>query len=63
MAEEYIDTAETARILNVPTATLRYWRMIRYGPRSARFGRGVRYSRREVEAWAAQQFKEQGAAE
>jgi hypothetical protein len=36
--------------------TVRYWRTIGYGPKSARIGRRVVYRRADVFAWIDSQF-------
>lgn len=52
---DLLTTGETAQMLRVPDATLRYWRHIGIGPRSSRLGRKVIYARRDVDAWVAQE--------
>ena len=49
--DELLTLAETATIVRVPEATLRYWRHLGEGPHSFRIGRAVRYWRSEVFAW------------
>lgn len=46
---------ETAELLTVPVATLRYWRHRGEGPRGFKVGRWVRYDRADVVAWLAEQ--------
>jgi excisionase family DNA binding protein len=47
---------ETAERLNIPTATLRYWRSKRSGPSSLKLnGTHVRYDEAVVEAWIKDQ--------
>jgi excisionase family DNA binding protein len=48
---ELMTTREAAALLRVPESTMRYWRQTRYGPRHARVGRRVLYSRQDVETW------------
>ena len=45
--------------LNVPEATLRYWRKTGGGPKSARIGRRVMYRVEDIDAWVAAQFAKQ----
>ena len=52
---ELITTAEAAVLLRKAVGTLRYWRHIKYGPRSFRVGRRVMYFRSEVLAWLYEQ--------
>jgi predicted DNA-binding transcriptional regulator AlpA len=53
--DELLTMQEVADVVRVPVATLRYWRHLGTGPRSFRNGRSVRYWRREVFAWLADQ--------
>jgi len=53
--DELLTMQEVADVVRVPVATLRYWRHLGTGPRSFRIGRSVRYWRREVFAWLADQ--------
>ena len=53
--DELLTMQEVADVVRVPVATLRYWRHLGSGPRSFRIGRSVRYWRREVFAWLAEQ--------
>jgi excisionase family DNA binding protein len=46
---------ELARMLKVSPRTLRAWRVEGTGPRWLKIGRGVRYRRRDVEQWLAEQ--------
>lgn len=46
--------------LNVPPGTLRYWRHIGSGPRSAKLGRRVVYRAGDVQAWLDAQFAATG---
>lgn len=48
---ELLTTREAATLLRVPESTMRYWRQTKYGPRHARVGRRVLYSRQDVEMW------------
>jgi|tagenome__1003787_1003787.scaffolds.fasta_scaffold20960501_4 predicted DNA-binding transcriptional regulator AlpA len=47
----------SARI-TVPEATLRYWRHLGIGPRSAKLGRRVVYRQSDVDAWLQARFDE-----
>ena len=60
--DEYLTESELAELLKVSTKTVRTWRKEGTGPPALRFGRGVRYRRRDVEAWAERQRdqREQG---
>jgi len=42
---------QVAEHLNMSVGSLRKWRRLRTGPRFVRIGRGLRYRRRDVEAW------------
>jgi predicted DNA-binding transcriptional regulator AlpA len=61
--EEYMEpdqlmtTEQAAEILNVPPATLRWWRHQQTGPRAFRLGaRKIMYKRSDVIAWREQQY-------
>jgi DNA-binding transcriptional MerR regulator len=49
---EYLTIHEAAALLRVPVATLRWWRSQLIGPPSRKFGRHVRYGKRELLTWA-----------
>ena len=54
--------AEVAKRLNMPPATLRYWRHIGEGPPSFRLGpRRVMYRERDVEQWIDEQYRAERA--
>ncbi|MFE5292997.1 helix-turn-helix transcriptional regulator [Isoptericola sp. NPDC056618] len=53
---ELMRTDEVSEETGIPAATLRYWRHIGAGPRSAKLGRRVVYRRSDVEAWVEAQF-------
>jgi DNA-binding transcriptional MerR regulator len=57
-----IDIKEAATRYPIPLATLRYWRQIGYGPKSAKFGRRVFYRLDEFDAWFDSQFDEPAAS-
>lgn len=46
-----LTTAQAAILLNRPEGTLRYWRAIGYGPSYAKLGRGVVYSKRDLQSF------------
>lgn len=48
---DLLTTKEFAAIVRAPESTVRYWRMIGYGPSGMRVGRRVLYPRVEVERW------------
>lgn len=48
---ELLTTGEVGLLLRVPESTVRYWRQVKYGPRYAKVGRRVLYSRADVERW------------
>jgi hypothetical protein len=58
-----LTTAEVAERLRRPESTIRYWRHIGVGPRSARVGCGVVYDEADVNAWLDRQFDEGTRAE
>jgi predicted DNA-binding transcriptional regulator AlpA len=51
--EQVLTEADVARMLGVSAAALRSWRHRRIGPRFCRFGRSVRYLRRDVDEFVA----------
>jgi hypothetical protein len=57
---DIFSTAEAGTYLHTPPGTLRYWRHIGIGPRSARFGRRVVYLRNDLDAWASQEMARTG---
>lgn len=50
-APDWMSPKELASQIRVSLTTLRTWRLERQGPRWARFGQRVRYSRSDVAAW------------
>ncbi|MSO78184.1 MAG: DNA-binding protein [Acidimicrobiia bacterium] len=48
MAERLLTITEVAERLQVPPATIYYWRGLGRGPRGARVGRHVRYREADV---------------
>jgi DNA-binding transcriptional MerR regulator len=53
---ELLDIQQLANKLNASVNTVRYWRTIGYGPKSARIGRRVLYRLADVETWIDAQF-------
>lgn len=53
---ELLGIEQLAELLGAPVNTVRYWRTIGYGPKSARMGRRVVYRRGDVLAWIDAQF-------
>lgn len=53
---EFIGIDELAQRLGVPVRTIYSWRVQGKGPRSATFGKHVRYRRADVDEWIEQQF-------
>ena len=55
--DELLTTAEVARMLRLPGATLRTWRYQGIGPRSFHLGpRGIRYKGSDVAIWLDRQY-------
>jgi len=52
---------EVAERVRRPVATVRYWRAVGLGPKSANVGGRVLYKASDVEAWLEEQFAK-GAA-
>jgi hypothetical protein len=50
---DYLTTAEIAQRYRTADSTVRYWRMIGYGPRGTKCGRKVLYPLAEVERFDA----------
>jgi DNA-binding transcriptional MerR regulator len=48
--------AEVAEQLRRPVATIRYWRAVGIGPKSANVGGRVLYRASDVETWLEEQF-------
>ena len=53
---QLLDIQQLAAKLNTSVNTVRYWRTIGYGPKSARIGRRVVYRLADVESWIDAQF-------
>jgi excisionase family DNA binding protein len=56
--DELLTEAELAKLLKVSVRTVRAWREKGTGPPALRLGRGVRYRRRDVDAWLEQQAED-----
>jgi excisionase family DNA binding protein len=56
MPRKLLTTSEVAERLRKPPSTLRYYRHVGIGPRSARVGRTVLYDEADVDAWVEAQF-------
>lgn len=56
-ATEWWTIDQVSAYLNIPVATLRWWRARHpdRGPQPRKFGRGLRWNSGEVAAWADQQ--------
>jgi DNA-binding transcriptional MerR regulator len=57
--DKLLQLAEVSEITGIPENTLRYWRQLGTGPKSARLGRRVVYRERDVTAWVDAQFEVQ----
>ena len=53
--DELLTEQELAALLKVSVRTVRTWRTEGTGPPALRIGRGVRYRRRDVDAWLERQ--------
>lgn len=54
--EHLLTINEVAERVRRPVATVRYWRVINFGPRSAKVGGRVLYRESDVEKWIQEQF-------
>ena len=61
--QQFITERRAAEILGLSPKTLLTWRLRGIGPMSARFGRAVRYSLRDLEAFAANARDNRGGAQ
>lgn len=60
---ELLTTEQTSEQMNVPEATLRYWRHHGMGPRAFRLGaRKVMYRKADVDNWLQAQYEQTGPA-
>jgi len=58
LATDLLTTTETAELLHVPVATLRWWRHVGTGPKSFKLGaRKVMYRRADVLDWLEAQYE------
>ena len=56
-ADQLLTTAEAAGALNVPVATMRWWRHQGTGPKAFRLGqRKIMYKRSDLLAWLDTQY-------
>jgi excisionase family DNA binding protein len=51
--DEYLTPAEAADLLKLHPQTLARWRTDGTGPRFIKFGRHIRYAKKDLAAWAA----------
>jgi excisionase family DNA binding protein len=56
--DEFLTEAELAALLKVTPRTVKRWRAEGTGPSWIRVGRGIRYRRRDVDAWLERQAEE-----
>ncbi len=56
--EKVLLMPEVSELLRTPVETLRYWRSIGAGPRSAKVGRRVVYREVDVRAWLDEQYRD-----
>ncbi|HEX8509728.1 MAG TPA: helix-turn-helix domain-containing protein [Propionibacteriaceae bacterium] len=56
--DELLTLDEAARLMRQPAATLRYWRHIGKGPRSAKLGSRIFYKKGECVAYVEAQFED-----
>ena len=56
--KNWLSPEEIATYFAVPLGTVYGWNSKGTGPRFAKIGRHVRYSRADVEAWAAAQYED-----
>jgi excisionase family DNA binding protein len=55
--QELLTLREAAERLRISPQTLMNWRSKGKGPKSAKFGGGVRYRPEDIDTWIDQQFK------
>lgn len=60
---EWLGPTDLADEFKVPVRTIYTWRSQGTGPKAARFGKHLRYRRRDVEEWIANQYEDTGPAE
>jgi excisionase family DNA binding protein len=51
----FLTLDQAAAFLNLPSKTLRDWRLKRQGPPAHKFGRALRYNLADLESWAEAQ--------
>lgn len=57
-ADQLLTTAEAAEFLNVPIATMRWWRHKGTGPKAFRLGqRKIMYKTSDLTGWVDKQYK------
>lgn len=56
MNDKLLTVSEVAEISRLPEATIRWFRHVGKGPRSAKLGRRVVYKESEVLKWIEEQF-------
>lgn len=56
--ESLMTFKDVSKMTGIPESTLRYYRHMRKGPKSALVGRRVMYRVDDVRAWIDDQFKE-----
>lgn len=59
---DYLTGAEVAKRYRTADSTVRYWRMIGYGPKGVKVGRRVLYPVAEIERFDEQLAQQNGAA-
>ncbi|HYT88107.1 MAG TPA: helix-turn-helix domain-containing protein [Gemmataceae bacterium] len=59
---EMFTVKETAMYLNVPVATLRWWRAQGTGPPAAKLGKHLRYDKDELDQWIAEQKRKENGS-
>lgn len=60
--ERLLFIGDVSEWTGIPVETLRYWRQLGRGPKSARLGGRVRYRESDVQAWIDAQFDGSSAA-
>ncbi len=61
MNDKLLTVPEVAEMTRLPEATIRWFRHVGKGPRSAKLGRRVVYKESEVMEWIEREFSVQGA--
>ena len=61
--DQLMRVPEVSELTGVSEATLRFWRSVGKGPRSAKLGRRIVYRRADVEAWVEAQFEAAGGGD